>query len=69
MKHPIAWHEENLKNFDASLAAKRKELARLTDEVFRMEQESDFRGVQIGQARREGKTEFDGDKFYKKARA
>jgi hypothetical protein len=69
MKHPIAWHEENLKNFNASLDAKRKELARITDEVFRMEQESDFRGVQIGQARCEGKAEFDGDRFCKRARA
>ncbi len=68
MKHTIEWHEECLKNFNASLEGKRKELARLTDEVFRMEQESDFRQVQIGQARRQGKTDFDNEKFYQRAK-
>lgn len=62
-KQPIAWHEDNLKNFTVYLEAKKKQLESLQREVDRMKSEKDFRTIQIAMAKEKKLDSFDGDRF------
>ena len=46
-KKPISWHEQNLKNFEASYLRDLKELENKKNEVDRMKKELDKRKYQI----------------------
>lgn len=62
-KFSLAWHENNLKNFNASLESKREQLNRLQSEVEVMCDEQERREHQIAEAKRRKVKEFDADKF------
>lgn len=64
MKFSLTWHEECLKNFNASLAKRGLELQRLQEEVKLMTIEANFRKAQIDEARRLNREDFDAEKFY-----
>jgi len=63
MKFPIKWHEENLKNFIVSLDGYKKQIERLMFTISQMEDEAEFRRLQISTAIKKGKDSFDGDRF------
>jgi hypothetical protein len=63
MKRPIAWHKENLKNMQFT-ATELSELAmRQKKEADRTWCDVEALQVQIARAEREGRTEFDAEKF------
>lgn len=62
---PIEWHQETLENFNETLRYKKRELERLQEEIKRMESEAAFRSLQISEAIKQGKTEYDRDRFLK----
>jgi len=68
MKKKLAWHEECLRNVhDAWIRARESEIqARM--ECIRLANEVAFRQRQIMEARKQGKEEFDADKFLSKER-
>ncbi len=65
-KMPIAWHEQCLTNYRASLEHKRQLLKELQTEVKQMEQRAAQYQCQIDLAKEQGKTEFDPDRYGKK---
>lgn len=68
MKFPIAWHEECLARRSEFLEKELIGLANKMIEVKAMQNDCDFYGRQIIEARRRKRTEFDRDKFLKELR-
>jgi len=66
MKISVLKHEENLKNFKLSTERIRGECLRLQMQLAYMEEDIEIREAQIERAKREGKTEFDQNRFYVK---
>lgn len=65
---PIDWHANNLKNFRDHVAIKQAEADRMNGELIRIHKELEWRQIQIDNALRLGKKEFDPEKFMKKQR-
>lgn len=63
MKFPIAWHKDNLRNFEQSLQQAERELLHFQARVERMRSELAFRKRQIEEAERRGLDRFDPDRI------
>jgi len=63
MKFKLSWHEENLKSFLIFLSGKFEERQKLDVELGRLKDELLFRRHQINEAKRQGKVDFDPEKF------
>ena len=61
----IAWHENNLKNWEHNTMRQREAIRCMTVDVERSEANVDFLRAQIDEAKRRGKTHFDSDRFLK----
>jgi hypothetical protein len=65
MKHPVSWHERNLKNA-ARYYNQREAIARqILDEIEKGREELHFQQRQIDEAKRRGFDSFDSDKLLK----
>lgn len=62
-KMPIAWHEECLRNREENYGRAVAELYRQKEYVEKFGNENDFMRAQIERAKREGKTEYDRDRY------
>ncbi len=62
-KMPIAWHEECLRNREENYLRAVAECERQTNYVRKFKEENDFLRAQIERAKREGKTEYDRDRY------
>lgn len=62
-KKPIAWHEECLRNRERTYGIAEAELYRQKEYVEKLGKENDFIRAQIERAKREGKTEYDRDRY------
>lgn len=66
MKHPIAWHEECLKNWNESIKKEAGHISKLLDAHRNSVREFEQYKEQIALAKKRGLTEFDQDRFGKK---
>lgn len=64
--YPIAWHEEGLMNFKASMERRQRDIARLSAEVESMKKEIEFREFQLERAKKENKLEYNPETYCKK---
>jgi len=63
MKAKIEWYEENLRNSNIGLKEKKLEFKKILDEITLWQQRNNFLQYQINEAKKEGKTEFDADRY------
>lgn len=68
MKMKIEWHQNCLENKEAYLKKLNKEMERLLFEVEKLNKECDFYLIQIKEALKQGKDEFDRERFLKDLR-
>lgn len=68
MKESIEKHEERIRAFRELIAAKEKEIEYLKEILEIQFYHYQFYGEQIAEARRQGKTEFDSDRFMRSKR-
>jgi hypothetical protein len=66
-KQTIAWHEGNLKNFEANTQRHVKEAEKAKRVADLMLEEVEFRKKQIEAAKAKKKADFDGEKFFQEA--
>ena len=62
-KHPISWHEENLKNMEDYLLQLEEEHRQHLIRINRLRHDIDLSYKQIETAKEEGKTEFDDERY------
>ena len=63
MKRPIKWHKEGLKNSIEYVERKKRELTALSAQITQYSIENVKLQNQIDRAEREGKIEFDAEKY------
>jgi Putative transposase len=65
MKHPISWHERNLKNATRYYNEREAIVRQILDEIEKGRKELQFQQRQIDEAKRSGMDSFDSDKLLK----
>jgi hypothetical protein len=65
MKHPISWHEGNLKNATRYYNQREAIARQILDEIEKGRGELHFQQWQIDEAKRRGMDSFDSDKLMK----
>jgi hypothetical protein len=68
MKHPIAWHQQNVKNMKSSLPRMREEIEEKRRALSHLETEIGYREIQIDNAIKLGKPDFDEERFCPRAK-
>lgn len=65
MKMPVSWHQECLVNQKRNLINEELWLRSITSRIEGLRESVAFRELQINQAMKQGKTEFDSERFLK----
>ncbi len=65
---PLEWHRATLVDFKANVAREEERLKEQEQKVIRLRNEVRYRELQIAEAERRHKTEFDPDNFLKTQR-